>query len=100
MSFLLRIVEPNGGEEDCKLLITGRTPPSRGGQVDQSGAVSPHYARLLAELARERGFDGYLINIEVPLTGSYAQARALAAWITILQSELINKVGPYAETHW
>ena len=100
ISPFLRIVDSEGDEDDCKLLISGKSPSSKRGQVDQAGTVSPHYARRLAELARDRMFDGYLINVEVSLKGSYAQARALAAWITILQSELVDKVGPHAETHW
>ena len=62
--------------------------------------LSPHYAIVLAELARERGFDGYLLNFECPLTGGFEQTRALAAWITLLQSEILTRVGPHGETHW
>lgn len=62
--------------------------------------LSPYYAKLLAELARERGFDGYLLNFECRLGGSLEQTRALSAWITLLQSEILNKVGPHGETLW
>lgn len=62
--------------------------------------LSPYYARLLAELAHERGFDGYLLNFECPLTGRFEQTRALAGWITLLQSEILARVGPHGETVW
>ena len=55
---------------------------------------------MLAELARERGFDGYLLNFEVPLSGQFEQTRTLAAWITLLQSEILAKVGPHGQTLW
>jgi mannosyl-glycoprotein endo-beta-N-acetylglucosaminidase len=55
---------------------------------------------LLAELAHQRGFDGYLLNFECPLRGGYEQTRALAAWITLLVDELKARVGPYAEAVW
>lgn len=70
---LLRIFE-GADEEDCLRLLVGRLPSSKSGplQVPQSRTipVSPHYARLLAILARQRGFDGYLLNFECPLQGS------------------------------
>lgn len=80
-------------------------PLSKTGQVNQVTSsltlpLSPHYARVLAELARERGFDGYLLNFECPLVGGVEQTRAVAAWITLLQSELLARVGPHGETHW
>ena len=80
-------------------------PLSKTGRVNQSPSsltlpLSPHYARVLAELARERGFDGYLLNFECPLVGSFEQTRALAAWITLLQSEILARVGTHGETHW
>ena len=62
--------------------------------------VSPHYARLLAELAYQRGFDGYLLNFEYPLFGGVQQARALTMWIALLEQELKRKVGPHAEAMW
>jgi mannosyl-glycoprotein endo-beta-N-acetylglucosaminidase len=62
--------------------------------------MSPHYARLLADLALQRGFDGYLLNFECTLGGGPEQARALAAWISVLRAELILKVGPHAHVIW
>ncbi len=85
-------------------VITGPLPnstvsvlsPQTGGSV----ALSPHYARVLADLAYQRGFDGYLLNFEVGLKDRILEARALASWITILQSELQTKIGPHAQTIW
>ena len=62
--------------------------------------VSAHYARLLAELAHQRGFDGYLLNFEEPLPGGVEQARALTLWIALLEKELKQRVGPHAEAMW
>ncbi|KAF8999398.1 glycoside hydrolase family 85 protein [Cyathus striatus] len=99
------IIFEGGGEEDCLRLLVGKMPSSSTGPAEQSILprtlpISPYYARLLAELAHERGFDGYLLNFECPLAGNYEQTRALAAWITILQNELLKKVGPHAEAIW
>ncbi|KAF9236910.1 glycoside hydrolase family 85 protein [Melanogaster broomeanus] len=62
--------------------------------------LSKRYAVLLAELAYQRGFDGYLLNFEYHLQGGTEQARALAAWILLLRSELRAKVGPHAQAVW
>lgn len=62
--------------------------------------MSPHYARVLAELARQRGFDGYLLNFESPLKGRVEQTRALAAWVAVLTKELKSAVGAHAECVW
>ena len=99
-----RIFEP-GAESDCLRLVVGKMPISKSGQVNQSSSsltlpLSPHYARVLAELARERGFDGYLLNFECPLVGGVEQTRVVAAWITLLHSEILARVGPHGETHW
>ncbi|KAF9530919.1 glycosyl hydrolase family 85-domain-containing protein [Crepidotus variabilis] len=99
------LIFEGGGEGDALRIIVGKTPSSKTGQVDQVSSpavipMSPHYARVLAELARDRGFDGYLLNFECALDGSLEQTRALAAWITVLQSEILDKVGPHGETLW
>ena len=80
-------------------------PFSKTGQVDQPTSsltlpLSPHYAKVLAELAHERGFDGYLLNFECALAGGVEQTRAVAAWITLLHSEILARVGAHGETHW
>lgn len=101
-----RIFEPpEGGEEDCLRITLGKIPKSKTGQVESmdrplSLPFSPHYATVLAELARERGFDGYLLNFECALSGGPEQMRDIAAWITVLQSEILDKVGPHGETIW
>lgn len=113
-----RIFE-GGAEQDCLRLLVGHLPKFRTGFVSQptgststpsttsttsttstSLPISPHYARLLADLAKQRGFDGYLLNFEVPLVGGIEQTRALAAWITVLKKELEVRVGAHAEVVW
>ncbi|KIK62945.1 glycoside hydrolase family 85 protein, partial [Collybiopsis luxurians FD-317 M1] len=99
------LIFEGGGEQDCLRLLVGRLPNSRTGTVSQpltttSLPISPHYARILADLARQRGFDGYLLNFECPLAGGIEQTRALAAWITLLRFELKAKVGSHAEAMW
>ncbi|EMD41131.1 glycoside hydrolase family 85 protein [Gelatoporia subvermispora B] len=98
------LIFEGSGEEDCLRLLVGRLPQSRTGPAAHSSTasfpVSPHYARIFAELAFQRGFDGYLLNFECPLRGGLEQARALTAWITLLESELRRKVGPHAQVIW
>ncbi|TFK53325.1 hypothetical protein OE88DRAFT_1240919 [Heliocybe sulcata] len=92
------------GEQDCLRLLVGRLPQSKTGPAvasdDSSLPVSMHYARLLADLAVQRGFEGYLLNFECPLRGGIEQTQALCTWISMLQSELRAKVGPHAEVIW
>jgi mannosyl-glycoprotein endo-beta-N-acetylglucosaminidase len=101
-----RIFEAHdGGEEDCLRLLVGNLPGSINGPAKSTTAssslpLSPHYARVLADLARDRGFDGYLLNFECPLRGGIEQTRTLAAWITLLQNEVLAKVGSHGETIW
>ncbi|KAL9712325.1 hypothetical protein Ac2012v2_003562 [Leucoagaricus gongylophorus] len=96
------LIFEGGAEAECLQLLTGQLPQSSTGSAIQSFvpsklSISPHYAVALADLAAERGFDGYLMNFECWLTGGIEQARALAAWLGLLQSELIQRVGPHAE---
>ncbi|OSX60714.1 glycoside hydrolase family 85 protein [Postia placenta MAD-698-R-SB12] len=92
------------GQEDCLRLLVGRLPQSGTGPAMPSSDIalplSPHYAHLLADLAHQRGFDGYLLNVECPLIGKIEQTRALSAWISILESELQRKVGSHAQVIW
>jgi len=62
--------------------------------------ITPYYAELFADLAAERGFDGYLLNIEISLVGGSEQARALVAWISILREQIQKKVGPHGKVIW
>ncbi|KAH9928859.1 glycosyl hydrolase family 85-domain-containing protein [Fomitopsis serialis] len=98
------IFEHDAGQQDCLRVLVGHLPQSKTGpaapSADSSFPLSPHYAKLLAELAHQRGFDGYLLNVEVPLIGRIEQARALAAWISVLESELKRRIGSHAETIW
>ncbi|KAH7921986.1 glycoside hydrolase family 85 protein [Leucogyrophana mollusca] len=98
------LIFEGSGEADCLRLLVGL--PS--GSQSSMGPVTPtatlplskHYARLLAEVAYQRGFDGYLLNFECPLRGGPEQARTLAAWIQILRTELQAKVGVHAQAVW
>ncbi|TDL17628.1 hypothetical protein BD410DRAFT_541522 [Rickenella mellea] len=98
------LIFEGSGEEDCLRLLVGKLPKSTTGPAEPSSAhtlpLSPHYARLLAELAVERGFDGYLLNFECPLRGGPEQMRALDAWITILDSQLKRRVGSHSQAIW
>jgi mannosyl-glycoprotein endo-beta-N-acetylglucosaminidase len=104
----LRIFEHPESEPDVLRLLFGKLPASRTGTAIPPAIatsalfVSPHYARLLANIAHQRGFDGYLLNFEwhLRIEGGIGQARALTAWISLLQAELKTKVGPHAEVIW
>ncbi|KAI0689105.1 glycosyl hydrolase family 85-domain-containing protein [Cytidiella melzeri] len=98
------IFEHAESEQDCLRLLVGRLPHSRTGPARSSSnsslPVSRHYARLLADLAYQRGFDGYLLNVEVPLQGGIEQCRALSTWISLLEAELKQRVGDHAQAIW
>ncbi|KAJ6579582.1 glycoside hydrolase family 85 protein [Mycena vulgaris] len=99
------LIFEDNGEDDCLRLLVGRLPKSKTGPARQpsefrSLPLSSHYARVLAELAHQRGFDGYLLNFECPLRGGIEQTRAVAAWITLLVDEMKRKIGPHAEVVW
>ncbi|KAJ7476940.1 glycosyl hydrolase family 85-domain-containing protein [Mycena galericulata] len=99
------LIFEGSGEDDCLRLLVGRLPKSKTGPARQpsefrSLPLSPHYARILADLALQRGFDGYLLNFECPLRGGIEQTRAVAAWITLLTDEMKSTIGPHAEVVW
>ncbi|KAG2361265.1 glycoside hydrolase family 85 protein [Suillus spraguei] len=95
------LIFEGSGQGDCLQLIVG-CPQADAGPILRTNSIpiSRHYASVLAELARQRGFDGYLLNVECPLRGGPEQARALAGWILLLRSELVTKVGPHAQAIW
>jgi mannosyl-glycoprotein endo-beta-N-acetylglucosaminidase len=103
---VIRIFE-SGAEPDTLRLLVGNLPSAITAPARQppssttiSLPLSPHYARLLAALAHQRGFDGYLLNFECPLRGGAEQTRVLAAWIALLRFELVRSVGEHAECIW
>ncbi|EIW81737.1 glycoside hydrolase family 85 protein [Coniophora puteana RWD-64-598 SS2] len=96
-------------EADVLRLIVGpppSPPPPTGdlttGPVNRPTTfpVSRHYATRLAELAAQRGFDGWLLNVECPLRGGPEQCRALTVWIGMLREEMSERVGGHAEVCW
>lgn len=98
------IFEWEESEEDMLRLIIGPIPDSNKSIVSNSSAPSipatRYYAVLLAELAHERGFDGYLLNVECNLRGGSEQTRALCVWISFLESELKRRVGQHSRVVW
>ncbi|RDX41228.1 hypothetical protein OH76DRAFT_1459242 [Lentinus brumalis] len=97
------IFEHTESEGDCLRLLVGALPKVVTGPAKPNAhtlPTSPHYARLLADLAYQRGFDGYLLNFEAVLRGGVEQTRALTLWIAMLEQELKRKVGPHAEVVW
>lgn len=92
-----RIFEGNFPNPEYVSLIVGCTDYK---VKDNEIPISKRYAVLLAELAYQRGFDGYLLNFESPLPYGINHARALAAWILLLRAELQAKVGPHAHVMW
>ena len=103
---MIRIIEePEDGPADTLKLLVGPLPQNStygpGSSLpSHSLPVSSHYAEALANLAVERGFDGYLLNFEYPLRGGTEHARALDTWVSILTAQLLRKVGPHAQTIW
>ncbi|KAI0092885.1 glycosyl hydrolase family 85-domain-containing protein [Irpex rosettiformis] len=99
------IFEHQESEPDVLRLLVGRLPqrrtngPARPSE-NSSLPVSRHYARLLADLAYQRGFDGYLLNIETPLRGGIDRCRTLSTWIALLEIELKKRVGAHAQVIW
>lgn len=51
-------------------------------------------------MARQRGFDGYLLNFECQLKGRLNQSRALTTWVSLLTNALKRIVGEHAECVW
>lgn len=81
-----------------------------GGGIDffDQGVVDGRYADMLVDLAVERGFDGWLINVEVELGSDAAHgargnkeqhAEALIAWLEHLTLEMHRRV-PDGEVMW
>lgn len=90
---------------ECLNLIIGSKPsthsvPSAISPSISDLRLSAHYASALAQLADDRGFDGWLLNFECSLTHAEEEARVLSAWIRLLKHELKKRVGPHAEVIW
>ena len=95
-------------QNDLEQVIRGPSPASDTGRAkatdnDDSDNItmSPHYARTLVELARQRGFDGYLVAFEDSFNSDGTKwARAVSAWVSLLREEMLKAVGPHAEVIW
>ncbi|GAA6046476.1 hypothetical protein JCM3770_004941 [Rhodotorula araucariae] len=101
------IFEHDAGRADVAELVapTGCRAP---GDSDSEpfARLSTRYADWLVDLALERGFDGWLVNVEVPLGGAgglehdgRAHARALVAWLRYFSQEMRRRV-PGGEIMW
>jgi mannosyl-glycoprotein endo-beta-N-acetylglucosaminidase len=91
-----RIFEHNEDVPDLVRLLSG---PDFAIENDPS-TPSEYYSFILADLAHQRGFDGFLLNFEQSLPGGAQQASALTKWVRHLREELWKKVGPHAEVIW
>lgn len=94
------IFEWDAGRQDIVLLTLGDRPHRR----EAFEEVSLEVADQLVELAVERGFDGWLVNVEVELglengVGATEHARALLVWLQYLRSEVAKRV-PGGEVMW
>lgn len=85
---------------DLYRMIAGNPLPVGGGEysLPTSGMpVSSYYAKVLAGLAKERGFDGWLLNIEIDMAEGPSGARGLAAWLTVFRKEIVKAVGEHGK---
>ncbi|KAI6119223.1 glycoside hydrolase family 85 protein [Pisolithus thermaeus] len=96
------ILEHSESDADGLKLLLGNVPSLSTDSNAASGSIplSAHYASCLAELAFQRGFDGYLLNFESSLPGGTEQAHALTAWLILLRAKLRSKVGGHADVVW
>lgn len=74
------------------------------GKVRSFDPVRTDVADHLVDLAVERGFDGYLVNVEVELGGEGRRAvdahvQALLVWLAYLRREVARRV-PHGEVMW
>ncbi|KPV77477.1 glycoside hydrolase family 85 protein, partial [Rhodotorula graminis WP1] len=102
------IFEHDAGKGDIIELVT---PSSSFSSATSSSAsrfdrLSTRYADCLVDLTLERGFDGWLVNVEVELGGEgasdeqkRAHAAALVAWLRYLSGEMRRRV-PGGEIMW
>ncbi|KAG9017383.1 hypothetical protein FRB93_007497 [Tulasnella sp. JGI-2019a] len=99
------IFEPDA-EQDCLNLLAGPalaaayTSTATSVLESKISPLSTHYACALAQLACDRGFDGWLLNFECDLPQKEEQGRSLSLWIRRLKQELRERVGPHAEVVW
>lgn len=69
-------------------------------KILQSFKSRANAARQLASIARFYGFDGWLVNIEVSLSGGSSAASDLAAFVADLTRAVRKLLGPVSEVIW
>jgi endo-beta-N-acetylglucosaminidase D len=100
------IFEWDEGRKDViKLVLGGRVnSPS----VESFSVLDTKYADKLVDLCVERGFEGWLVNVEVELgfsaasgevEGTGEHANALLAWVSYLRSATAARI-PGGEIIW
>ncbi|BGP47218.1 hypothetical protein JCM10450v2_003070 [Rhodotorula kratochvilovae] len=101
------IFEHDAGRADIVELVAPSSPTSSSAAAAAPfNRLSTRYADALVNLALERGFDGWLVNVEVPLGGEggperagRAHAQALVAWLRYFSAEMRRRV-PRGEVMW
>ncbi|KZT35230.1 hypothetical protein SISSUDRAFT_1008983, partial [Sistotremastrum suecicum HHB10207 ss-3] len=98
------LIFEGGAESDCLRLLLGRTSatakPTRSSNPELSIPLSNYYAKALAKLAADRGFDGWLLNFECPLAGGVEQTHLTSVWIDVLRAEVKSAVGDHGQVIW
>ncbi|GAA5974606.1 hypothetical protein JCM5350_001215 [Sporobolomyces pararoseus] len=89
---IIELLEPGGKEETCSF-----------------DKLDPTYADCLVDLAVERGFDGWLVNVEVELggvkeesgdrKGAKEHAQLLLHWLSYFKTEMHRRL-PGSEVMW
>ncbi|BGO98491.1 hypothetical protein JCM10021v2_002151 [Rhodotorula toruloides] len=94
------IFEWDAGREDIVELVAPTSPTAK-----RFSSFSTRYADLLVDVAVERGFDGWLVNVEVDLgsgsakEGAKEHTRVLLDWLVYFQAALKKRI-PHAEVVW
>ncbi|BGP31143.1 hypothetical protein JCM10296v2_002907 [Rhodotorula toruloides] len=94
------IFEWDAGRDDIVELVAPSSPTAK-----RFSSFSPRYADFLVDLAVERGFDGWLVNVEVDLgsgsakEGAKEHAQLLLDWLVYFRAALKKRI-PHAEVVW
>lgn len=102
---------------DLSTVLLGPSSPSRGSRTfvnpsarrpDKWSMLSTHYADVLIDLAVEKGFDGYLVNVECNLFEGEGEdpvkggqwAAAIRVWCEYFRREGERRLGSGFEVSW